>query len=45
LFPITGFKSAGFDRFRHLLIRQQTWQIRRADRCNSLDWHADDVAL
>jgi hypothetical protein len=27
LFTITGLESAGFDRFRHLFIRQQTWQV------------------
>jgi hypothetical protein len=29
LFRITGLESAGFDRFRHLFFRQQTWQIPR----------------
>jgi hypothetical protein len=29
LFRITGLESAGFDRFRHLFIRQQTWQVSR----------------
>src|ERR1700688_571390 len=32
LFRITGLESAGFDRFRHLFIRQQTWQISRMSR-------------
>jgi ABC-type microcin C transport system permease subunit YejB len=26
LFPITGFKSAGFDRCAIVMVRQQTWQ-------------------
>jgi len=26
LFPIAGFKSAGFDRCAIVMVRQQTWQ-------------------